>query len=116
MTSARLTKVIKSRKRKGRGTALPVASSNFLRAWREMSGFTTQQTLAKASGVSRSVISRLEAGQLCYREDQLISLAIALDAHPAELLSVDPTNLGGSFALYQKRLRTLEDRFNNKRK
>lgn len=119
MKTQRLKKTIRKRKKQvgGRGPALAAPTSgNFIRAWREYSGYATQQSLSKVCGISRPVLCRLEAGMMCYREDLLIQLGLALDCSPHELLWIDPAKMGSMRAIYNQRFDALEKRFANSKK
>lgn len=66
-------------------------SGNFIAAWRLYRGYATQDDLARASGINRSVINRLENGKLLWRQDLLEPIAEALDCQPFELIAYDPS-------------------------
>jgi DNA-binding Xre family transcriptional regulator len=73
----------------GRG---PVkAPANYLRAWRLFRGYASQGDLAKASGITRATICRLESGAMPYRQWLLEKLAKVLDCAPVDLIGTDPT-------------------------
>jgi predicted DNA-binding transcriptional regulator AlpA/DNA-binding Xre family transcriptional regulator len=65
---------------------LGVTKDNFIQEWRIARGFKTQSEFARASGIERATICRLESGALPWRKHWLEKLAAALDCTPADLL------------------------------
>ncbi|MFW5968009.1 MAG: helix-turn-helix domain-containing protein [Persicimonas sp.] len=55
----------------------------------------SQSQLAKSAGLNRSYLSMVENGRRNISLDNLVSLALALQVEPSELLvKVDPTSVG----------------------
>lgn len=62
---------------------------HFLRSWREHRSLT-QEEAAEASGISQSVLTRIETGAREYKEHHLIALAVTYNCSPADLIGVNP--------------------------
>ncbi len=69
-------------------------AGHYLKEWREHRGLTQEQA-SEASGVSQSVLTRLESNKREYKERHLEALAKAYRCTTAELLGTDPTASSG---------------------
>lgn len=70
-----------------------------LRAWRKHRGLTIER-LAELIGTTKSVVSELEIGKKRYNQDHLERLALALDCEPADLITRDPSDPEGVWAVW----------------
>ena len=61
----------------------------YIREWRIFRGLK-QETLARASGISRPTISQLETGKQVYTQNTLEAVADALEVEPGYLLLFNP--------------------------
>lgn len=68
-------------------------TKHFFREWREKCGLTQEQAIGRL-GWSQSKISRLEAGETPYNQDDLEAAAVAYDCSTTALISIDPTKEG----------------------
>lgn len=64
-------------------------AGHYLKEWREYRGHTQEQA-AELSGISQSVLARIESGAREYKEHHLASLADAYMCELWELLGKDP--------------------------
>lgn len=81
-----------------RGPTKP--EKNFVRAWRLFRGMEHQGDLAIAAGLSRPTISRVESGDLQWRQDLYEQIASALGCSAVDLLTTDPETSGSIFQIY----------------
>lgn len=63
---------------------------HFLRAWRKYRKIS-QETAAERGMISRSLLSKIEAGDIPYNQDLMERLALAYGCQVADLVSRDPT-------------------------
>jgi transcriptional regulator with XRE-family HTH domain len=68
-------------------------TKHFFKEWREFRGLTQEQAIGRL-GWSQSKISRIEAAQTPYNQDDLEAAAEAYDCTTAEIISVDPSKEG----------------------
>lgn len=66
---------------------------HFFKEWREHRHLTQEQAIGRL-GWSQSKISRLEAGETPYNQDDLEAAAVAYNCSTTDLISVDPTKEG----------------------
>lgn len=64
-------------------------AGHYLKEWREGRGYTQEQA-SELSGISQSVLARIETGSREYKEHHLIALATAYGCEVWELLGVNP--------------------------
>lgn len=83
-----------------RGPSLKPA--NYIRAWREFRGITSQGQMALKAGMTRPTISRLESGAMPYRQKALEQLARVLECTPSDLIGSDPNAMGAIFQIYER--------------
>jgi transcriptional regulator with XRE-family HTH domain len=76
--------------------------SNFIAEWRMFRGFKTQLELARAAGMTRPTVSRLETGAISYSHHQLEKLARVLGCSKGDLISTDPNLMGSVFQIYER--------------
>lgn len=60
----------------------------------------SQGALAKAAGMTRPTITRLESGEMSWTEFHLVTLAQVLHCQPTDLINIDPNNAGTIFEIY----------------
>lgn len=68
-------------------------TKHFFKEWREHRDLTQEQAIGRL-GWSQSKISRLEAGETPYNQDDLEAAAVAYRCSTTDLISVDPTKEG----------------------
>lgn len=71
---------------------------HYIREWRKHRHLT-QEKLAEMMGITRNYLSMIEKGKRRYDQNQLESAAIALRCEPADLISRDPAESPGLWAL-----------------
>jgi DNA-binding Xre family transcriptional regulator len=88
------------RTRRAPPAVTPTPSQNSIRKWREFRGIATQGELAIKASITRATISRLETGNLEYRQWLLERLATALDCQPFDLIGTDPYAMASILKIY----------------
>ena len=68
-------------------------TKHYFKEWREYRGLTQEQAIGRL-GWSQSKISRLEAGETPYNQDDLESAALAYSCGISDLITVDPMKAG----------------------
>ena len=68
----------------------PILQPHYLRAWRDFRD-VSQETAAVAIGVERGSLSKIESGQVPYKQHYVEGLAALYRCTVGDLLSVDPT-------------------------
>lgn len=69
---------------------IPRMAEHYIKEWREFRGYTQDQA-AELSGISQSVLARIESGAREYKEHHLTALAGAFMCETWELLGKNPT-------------------------
>lgn len=73
----------------------------FLKGWRKYRHLT-QERLAERMDVDRTVISKIERGQVGYTQGFLEAAAQALSCTPGDLLVRDPSEPGGIWSIWDQ--------------
>lgn len=79
--------------------AANAGANNKIKEWRLWNNMTPED-LAKATGLSRPTISRLESGARVYRQEHLEMIAEIFGCTPADLISIDPAEMADIFKIY----------------
>lgn len=73
----------------------------YFREWRKFRGLN-QEALADMIGLTPSSISQLETGKQGFTDKTLLAIAQALDCHPGDLLTRDPSRADSFWPLFEK--------------
>jgi transcriptional regulator with XRE-family HTH domain len=73
----------------------------FLREWRKHRGFSLEAAAAEV-GITKPTLSRIERGEIPYKQDLLENLGLLYGCHPAELLIQDPAEASNIVQIWER--------------
>lgn len=77
----------------------PDEPGHFLRAWRKFADLTLEE-VAPRVGMTHQNLGKIERGKVPYSETLLVSLAKIYEAKPVDLISRNPTDPDGLWAIW----------------
>lgn len=76
-----------------------MAQRHFIKQWRKHRGLTQEQ-LAERIGITKSYVSKIEAGKKRYDQPFIEAAAVVLSCEPVDLIVRDPSDPDGIWSIW----------------